>query len=140
MRITFVALVAMVVISGSTIIDAESTSVSTETLTGQAHASNTVVDGVNDKRLLRSHKEPEDDVDDDDSADSADRGDEERISASKLRDLVNGRTSTQFTHWGNQKLSPSRVWDKLNGLDEANRKKVYDWYYKDIYRNGNWRR
>ncbi|POM60737.1 Cleavage induced Hypothetical protein [Phytophthora palmivora] len=88
MRMGFAALVAMAAISGSTIIDAESTSVSTEMLTGQGHASSTVVDDVNDKRLLRSHKEPEDDVDDDDITD---RGDEERINAPKLKDLVNCR-------------------------------------------------
>ncbi|ETL28751.1 hypothetical protein L916_17953 [Phytophthora nicotianae] len=90
----------------------------------------------NGKRFLRRQKPSEDDDADVDDSDV----DEERINASKLRDLVDGKTRKQFDHWGKQKLSPSRVWDKLEGLSETNRKKVYDWYFKDIYRNGNWRR
>ncbi|ETI54439.1 hypothetical protein F443_02732 [Phytophthora nicotianae P1569] len=90
----------------------------------------------NGKRFLRRQKPSEDDDSDVDDSDV----DEERINASKLKDLVNGKTRTQFTHWGDQKLSPSKVWDKLKGLSDTKRKMVYDWYYKDIYRNGNWRR
>ncbi|KAG3001929.1 hypothetical protein PC128_g25238 [Phytophthora cactorum] len=117
MRVTFVLLAA----------------IATKTSLGLVNSIDAALDDINDngKRFLRSLKEPKDDDDD---------VDEERINASKLADLVKGRTSSQFTHWGNQKLSPSRVWDKLKGLNKNDRQTVYNWYYNDIYRHGNWRR
>ncbi|ETM98641.1 hypothetical protein PPTG_19340 [Phytophthora nicotianae INRA-310] len=138
MRVTVVLLAAIAVSFASAAINADQNSLSTKTSLGLVNPIDGTLGDINNngKRFLRRQKPSEDD--DSDVGDSD--VDEERINASKLKDLVNGKTRTQFTHWGDQKLSPSKVWDKLKGLSDTKRKMVYDWYYKDIYRNGNWRR
>ncbi|ETO66147.1 hypothetical protein F444_16608 [Phytophthora nicotianae P1976] len=138
MRVTVVLLAAIAVSFASAAINADQNSLSTKTSLGLVNPIDGTLGDINNngKRFLRRQKPSEDDDSDVDDSDV----DEERINASKLKDLVNGKTRTQFTHWGDQKLSPSKVWDKLKGLSDTKRKMVYDWYYKDIYRNGNWRR
>ncbi|OWY96265.1 hypothetical protein PHMEG_00033513 [Phytophthora megakarya] len=109
MRLAIALFAAITLSIGTEIISAEQASISSKTPIRLIHSIGDALDDANGKRFLRSQQAPQDD---DDKVENGD-DDEERINATKISNLIAGKTSKQFQKWKNKGYSVDDVEDKL---------------------------
>ncbi|OWZ10618.1 LOW QUALITY PROTEIN: RxLR effector protein [Phytophthora megakarya] len=108
MRLTLALLAVITLTIGTETITAEPASISSKTPIRLAHSIGDALGDTNDKRFLpiKYLKVDDDKVENGDD-------DEERISATKLSDLIAGRTSVQFQKWKGMDRSVDEIEGKL---------------------------
>ncbi|OWY97502.1 RxLR effector protein, partial [Phytophthora megakarya] len=126
MRLTLALLAVITLTIGTETISAEPASISSKTPIRLAHSIGDTLGDTNDKRFLRSQA-------DDNKVENGD-DDEERISATKLSNLIAGRTSTQFQKWKKIGYSVDEIEGKLwkhyeaGTLTKAELSDILRWY------------
>ncbi|OWZ10662.1 RxLR effector protein [Phytophthora megakarya] len=126
MRVCFVLLAAITIISGNTAINAEPTSILTKTSTSETHAINSALDNANTKRFLRSHEVPEDD----DDVKGIKAVEEERLSRQALNNLLDGNYAHKFALWKGKNYSAAKIYSKLGVSIHRDRLNIYNAYVK----------
>ncbi|POM64697.1 Putative RxLR effector [Phytophthora palmivora] len=116
MRVTFVVLTAMAIITGTTAINSEPTAISTKTSNGGIHPIDTSLDDVEDQRFLRSNRVSED-------------GEEERLGREALNKLLDGDLSL-FLTWAENGYNAKKIFNKLSVDTHEDRRWVYNKYVK----------
>ncbi|POM61020.1 hypothetical protein PHPALM_30035 [Phytophthora palmivora] len=119
MRLSFVILAAMVVITGTAATNSESASIPTKELEGGIDALNTAQGGVKGKWLLCGYRD----------------GEEERLSRQALNDLLDGNTLHKFEKWASKGYSGKFIYKKLDISTHTDRLWIYNKYLKHLNEN-----
>ncbi|POM69026.1 Hypothetical protein PHPALM_14733 [Phytophthora palmivora] len=115
----------MAVITSTAATNSEPTSISTNALVGEAHAIDTALDDVKDKRSLRSNQVREDNG-------GLEQDSEERLDATALAKLLRGHTNHKLELWKRDNHIAADVWKKLDVDNNPGRRWIYDNFMNHI--------